>query len=287
MSGRPADAAEIIDREILLTRAMSRPTLTARAWVVALLVVTAGFAGMSMTLRGRPGMGEFTWRHALVFGEKANPLIADGQVWRLASSVWLHADPLHLAINAWALWLLGVLVERLYGRRRFVALVGFGGIGGAALSYATTAAPSVGASGAAFALVGALGVFAVRWRAHLPRRFARVLAAQVALYVIAGVAVAIVSDRIDHAAHLGGLVTGVVVAAWLGAPSVDLRQHERAPRARLAAIVAGGLLVFGLVLGAREVSRCGGSASDYNACYGAVAVTTASPTRLESGEALD
>lgn len=283
MSGRPADAAEIIDREILLTRAMARRPLVARGFVVAIFVCTAALAAAAQSLRARPGFEGFSWRHALVFGEKSNALIHDGQVWRLASSVWLHVDPVHLVINAWALWLLGTVVERLYGPRRFVAVVAFGGMGGAAASVMWTTAPSVGASGAAFALVGALGVFALQWRDHLPRRFVVVIGAQVAMYLAAGVVLALTMDRIDHAAHLGGTLAGAAVAAIAGAPSVDPRRAERALAVRVVAVLAAGSMLAGVVYGARELVQCGASVDAFNECYASIA----EPPRLESDASMD
>lgn len=283
MSGSPTEAADIIDREILLTRAMARRPILARAFVVSILVCTAALAAAGQAIRARPGLDEFTWRHALRFGEKVNTLVLDGQLWRLASSVWLHADPVHLMINAWAIWLLGPLAERLYGPRRWVAIVGIGGLAGAACSVGLTAAPSVGASGAGFALVGALAVFAVRWRDHLPRRFARVLGVQVALYACAGVVLALTSDAIDHAAHLGGFVAGAGVAAAMGAPSVDRRSVERSLTARVVAVVVAGAMLAGVASMAREAVRCGGSVDAYNGCYG----PADAPPSLESGEAMD
>src|SRR5215204_3033575 len=88
----------------------------------------------------------------LLFG----PAVADGDWWRLITSAFLHANLLHLAFNMLALWWFGAPVELFLGRARFLLLYFASGLAGAAGALlATPNAPTVGASGAIFGILGA------------------------------------------------------------------------------------------------------------------------------------
>src|SRR5438128_90202 len=93
----------------------------------------------------------------LAWGADFGPLALRGQSWRLLTSMFLHAGFLHLAFNAWALWVLGRLTERLLGSVAFTLLYLLSGIGGNLLSLLINPLQvSVGASGAIFGAAGAL-----------------------------------------------------------------------------------------------------------------------------------
>ena len=62
--------------------------------------------------------------------------IAAGQYWRLVSSMFLHAGILHIAFNAYALWIFGSVVEQELGRARFVLIYFVTGLVASAASYA-------------------------------------------------------------------------------------------------------------------------------------------------------
>src|SRR5207244_2886447 len=87
----------------------------------------------------------------LAWGADFGPLTLRGQSWRLLTSMFLHAGFLHLAFNAWALWVLGRLTERLLGSVAFTLVYLLSGIGGNLLSLLINPLQvSVGASGAIF-----------------------------------------------------------------------------------------------------------------------------------------
>ncbi len=100
------------------------------------------------------------------FGAKDGSLIHAGQWWRLLTPMVLHAGWLHWGMNSLFLWVIGPLVERLFGRPRMFFLYIFAGVCGNYASYVhDPAVPSVGASTALFGLLGALAVFFWRERA--------------------------------------------------------------------------------------------------------------------------
>lgn len=134
--------------------------------------------------------------------------VAGGDIWRLLTTGFLHAGLLHLATNMFSLWVLGRPLEAALGRLRFVALYLTGLLGSSAVAYLLTPpdVPVVGASGAIFALLGALFVLGRRLGLDL-RSLSTVL--------VLNLVISFTFPGISWQAHLGGLVSGAVVAAGL------------------------------------------------------------------------
>ena len=144
------------------------------------------------------------------------PAVAAGEYWRLWTVTLLHGQPhgdvLHLLFNMYALWLAGPIVERWYGRVRFLAFYLACAAGGSTASFVFGGdLPAVGASGAIF---GLFGVLLTAGRLHHPvDRQSRALVGQLGMLILINLAFGFASGgAIDNAAHLGGLITG----AWLG-----------------------------------------------------------------------
>ncbi|MFC5719723.1 rhomboid family intramembrane serine protease [Streptomyces gamaensis] len=131
--------------------------------------------------------------------------VAEGQWYRLLTSVFLHQSPMHIAFNMISLWWLGPPLEAALGRVRFVALYLLAGLGGSALTYlvADPAQPSLGASGAIFGLLGATAV--------LMRRLNYDMRPVIALLVL-NLIFTFTWANIAWQAHIGGLVIGTAVA---------------------------------------------------------------------------
>ena len=140
------------------------------------------------------------------------PAVASSQPWRFMTTAFLHASLIHLAFNMWALWILGSALEPILGRWRFAALCALSALGGSTMIYwlASPTAPAswltstVGASGAVFGLFAALFI--------IQRRFGRDTSAIVGLLVL-NLAISFIGANISWQGHLGGLVTGAIVAA--------------------------------------------------------------------------
>ena len=140
------------------------------------------------------------------------PAVASSQPWRFMTTAFLHASLMHLAFNMWALWVLGSALEPILGRWRFAALCALSALGGSTMIYwlASPTAPAswltstVGASGAVFGLFAALFI--------IQRRFGRDTSAIVGLLVL-NLAISFIGANISWQGHLGGLVTGAIVAA--------------------------------------------------------------------------
>lgn len=142
-------------------------------------------------------------------GAKVNASIWAGEVWRLFSSVFVHANFTHFLLNALGILALGRALERSGGSRRTVLLFALGGLGGSLASLAFTSAPSVGASGAVFALVAAVLTDGARARLVRPGAdWAPFVVSCLCLAGVAGLEVLLVPG-LDAAAHAGGLCAGL------------------------------------------------------------------------------
>lgn len=159
----------------------------------------------------------------LAWGAKINALISQGELWRLVTPLLLHAGLLHAGFNLYALYIIGSQAEAFFGRWRFLAVYLVAGMGGILASYLMTAEPSVGASSAIFGLVGALLVFFYRHRRALGEFGRRGL---MNLLFVAGINLLLgLSPGIDNWGHLGGLVSGGLLAVLLG-PDLSLERVE-------------------------------------------------------------
>ncbi len=126
------------------------------------------------------------------------------QYYRAFTAMWLHANFLHIFFNMIALLIVGPAVEVLLGKARFLALYLIAGLGGSVCSY-LLGPPNVAGIGASGAIMGVLGAYVVvGTRRRLP------VAPVVGLLVI-NFLIGFTGD-IDWRAHLGGLVTGAVLA---------------------------------------------------------------------------
>jgi membrane associated rhomboid family serine protease len=141
--------------------------------------------------------------------------IRQGELYRLLSVTLVHGGFLHLFLNMYALWVVGPIVEQIWGRRLFAMFYVLTAIAASTASFLMSPGPAVGASGAIFGLVG---VILAGTRAHDPvlDRRARGIVPQLGMFVIINLVFGFVSQagglRVDNAAHIGGLIAGL----WLG-----------------------------------------------------------------------
>ncbi len=141
------------------------------------------------------------------------PAVRAGEWWRLAASLFLHFGTLHLAMNMFALWLLGPFLEFALGLRRFLLVYLLTGIGSMGVVMLFASGPAgqqmtVGASGCVMGLVGATGALMLRgWMKERALSARRRLAAIFAIVAMQTVFDALVPD-VSMAAHLSGAVFG-------------------------------------------------------------------------------
>jgi rhomboid protease GluP len=149
----------------------------------------------------------------LRMGAKENDLVVQGDWWRLITATFLHAGFLHIALNGWALYIIGMDLETFFGRWRFAAVYAIAGLAGSVASFAFTPyfAVGVGASGAIFGLIGALAVFYGINRSMFGKRgnlqFWNII---IVIVLNLGLGVSGIFP-IDNSAHIGGLIAGAAV----------------------------------------------------------------------------
>ena len=141
-------------------------------------------------------------------------VIERGEYYRLFTCMFLHFGIEHLFNNMLSLLFLGDLLEKLVGKWRYLLIYFAGGVGSSLISVFwelnfSEPAVSAGASGAIFAVIGALVFLAVIHRGMIPNVGRRRLYLMAALSVFEG----FTTQGVDNAAHVGGFVLGFVLAA--------------------------------------------------------------------------
>jgi membrane associated rhomboid family serine protease len=160
---------------------------------VGIYLITA-FQGRGLNA---PGGKLFTdW---LLFG----PAVANGDWWRLFTSAFLHANLIHIAFNMYFLWFVGSAVEQALGRGRFVMLYVVSALAGSAGALVWTPnAPTVGASGALFGLLGAALI--------LERQRNYVLGGSAMALILINLILSFAVSGISIGGHVGGLIGGIL-----------------------------------------------------------------------------
>jgi membrane associated rhomboid family serine protease/Flp pilus assembly protein TadD len=170
---------------------------------------------VAMTISG-VSVGGGTSDELIRWGADYGPLTLGGQWWRILTSIFVHIGIFHLAVNMWCLWNLGRMAEWHLGRTVFALIYLGTGLGGSLASLLWHPNPvSAGASGALFGLAGAL-ISAVQFGAvSLPGEEMKRQIKSLVPFCIYNLFLGAVVPFIDNAAHLGGLVAGLLFGALL------------------------------------------------------------------------
>jgi membrane associated rhomboid family serine protease len=186
----------------------STPVVTLTLVAVNLLVYVAmGLSGASWT---DPGIGD-----AVKWGADFGPLTFSGEWWRILTSTFVHFGIIHIAFNMWCLWSLGRALEIFMGRRAFAVTYLLGGLMASMVSIAWNPwRVSAGASGAIFGIAGAFVTYLylkkVPMERDLVRRKLKDLAIFIGYNLLYGAA-----GNVDNSAHVGGLVSGLLLGALI------------------------------------------------------------------------
>jgi membrane associated rhomboid family serine protease len=170
--------------------------------------------------------------------------VADGEWWRLVTSMFLHFGILHIAFNMYALYLFGPIIEQMYGHLEYAVLYLLCGLGGSVLTIllADPRSAAAGASGAIFGLFGL--AFVVSRRRHLilgPQ--ARAILSQVGMLLVLNLIITFTVRNISWTGHLGGLAIGIILGVALVPTNVQsLGGVWRAPDGSPMVRTAGPLL---------------------------------------------
>ena len=163
--------------------------------------------------------------HMLECGAAYPPFILEnGEYYRLFTCMFLHFGIEHLANNMLVLFVLGQRLEPVVGKIRFLLIYFLGGIGGNLISLVFDIkggnyAVSAGASGAVFAVMGAMIWVVIRNRGRLQDISTRQMLVMAAFSLYFGFA----SSGVDNAAHVGGMICGILLAVVLYHPRSSTR----------------------------------------------------------------
>lgn len=217
-----------------------RPTTWALLIVLALAFLAEALVGGDPSVENSVAL----FRLGALFG----PAVRDGDFWRIGSYALLHIGWVHLLVNAYALWILAPQLELTYGSNLtlgiFSATALAGGAASAAWGFHTgNAHLAAGASGGIFGLFGTTVALYLRMRKGLPEPVRRSIVRAIAINLLVNLLIAFKAP-VDNAAHLGGLVSGILLG--LVAP---LLRGERRPWHGVARIT---LILSALTLASME-----------------------------------
>ena len=193
------------------------------------------FAGVSI-IDSPSGQDLVRW------GANFGPYTIAGQWWRLLTCVFVHGSLLHIAFNMWCLWDLGSLAESLYGHVTFAVIYLLAGVGASVASLVWNPnVLSVGASGAVFGIAGALIASIYLGEFSLPRTAFTGTLRSLVFFVGFNLIYGAMSSYVDNGAHVGGLISGLI----LGAVIAKLAPKPDSPLRRLAALALVVVIIGG------------------------------------------
>jgi rhomboid protease GluP len=189
-------------------------------WLLLLNITVFTAMALSGVAVFRPDAAEM-----VAWGANVGALTANGEWWRLVTHQFVHAGVAHLILNLLVLAMFGPVAERLMGAAAFTGLyLACGLVAGATSLAVHPDLVSVGSSGAIVGIYGVLlGLMVVppaggmEVAPAIPRRvLARVYALPLIVSLIALLGLGVFDPNVDNAAHLGGVIAGVVSGAALG-----------------------------------------------------------------------
>lgn len=185
------------------------PPIWQTGWATLIIIGLNAAVFLLMAVKGVNIMAPET-QDLVDWGANYKPLTLDGQWWRLLTSCFLHIGILHLAVNMYSLLSVGILLENMLGRAQYlIAYLACGLAGSAASLWWHEATVSAGASGAIFGMFGLFyGWVTTSHRLSSAEKKAQLASAGtfLAFNLFMGL-----SGRIDNAAHIGGLIGGIII----------------------------------------------------------------------------
>jgi membrane associated rhomboid family serine protease len=226
-SGQPQGAARV-------SQGVRRASFEGAGAVVTktLVGINVGIYLLELALGGNiNGTGNPIYREGVLYG----PLVANGDWWRLFTSMFLHYGPIHLALNMLALWWFGAAVEQVLGRGRYLLLYVVSGLcGSAGALLVSPESLTVGASGAIFGILGSAFV--------LERQRTYVLGGSAMSLIVLNLAFTFFIPGISIGGHIGGLVGGA-----LGTLALSRFGRGSAVYGRPGLVGVMGLVAIGVV----------------------------------------
>ncbi|MCD2136888.1 rhomboid family intramembrane serine protease [Salinicoccus halitifaciens] len=163
----------------------------------------------------------------------SHPAVAGGDYHRLLTSTFMHSGVEHFLFNITALFVLGKFVESLYGKWRMLLTYVLTGTLASLFSLMfLTDAVSLGASGAVYGLLGVIVVHLL-----LNKSLGYKLLSQVALALVAIAVLSSLFSNVNHYAHLGGLISGLLLGVLYNPYRLQMKWYLGAAAAVIVMVV--------------------------------------------------
>jgi membrane associated rhomboid family serine protease len=184
----------------------STPVVTLTLIALNVLVyVGMGLSGVSWT---DPSVTE-----AVRWGADFGPLTVSGEWWRVFTSTFVHFGIIHIAFNMWCLWSLGSSLEIFMGQKAFAVTYVLSGLMASLVSTAwNPLRVSAGASGAIFGIAGAFVTYLYLKKVPVEGSFVKQKLKNLAIFIGYNLLYGM-RGGVDNSAHLGGLISGLVLGA--------------------------------------------------------------------------
>ncbi len=185
-----------------------------------LIFVLMAFAGAGIIEPN--GLVHIKW------GSNFTPLTLSGDSWRLFSSMFLHFGIIHLLMNMYCLFTIGVYLEPMLGKIKYITAYICTGILASTVSlwWHTEATNSAGASGAIFGLYGLF--FSLLTTDLIPKSVRGALLKNIGIFIVFNLVYGM-KGGVDNAAHIGGLISGFVIGYLY---LINIRAQKRSSEAK-------------------------------------------------------
>jgi|GEM_PF-2160091 len=214
-------------------------------WFVPLIVVSEIILFIAMFVSGVDALNPdpialYEW------GANQRAAVLEGQLWRLVTAPFIHQGIFHLCINLIGFWLVGRILEPLLGWKNCVLLLFFSTIVSSVCSFFWNPYMlSVGASGMVYGMIGALFVLLFTKSSYfkdlVPHLFLLLV-----LFIMQWV-FSTFSPQIDHAAHIGGALAGMIagILLTLSVRHIATETPIRAIIGFMSLLTIGSVFIFG------------------------------------------
>ena len=167
-----------------------------------------------MCIRDRLNGGSKNWLTLVYYGAKEGLSISRGEYWRLLTPIFMHIGFFHLVVNSFGLIVFGPIMEKIFGPTRFLLIYIMTGIWGNIFSFISGISVGAGASGALFGVAGSYAAYLYLNKDDLGK-FGRESLVGLSWIVGINIIFGFTVSGIDNSAHLGGLISGIIIGYFL------------------------------------------------------------------------
>ena len=158
--------------------------------------------------------GSKNWLSLVYYGAKEGLSISRGEYWRLLTPIFMHIGFFHLVVNSFGLIVFGPIMEKIFGPTRFLLIYIMTGIWGNIFSFISGISVGAGASGALFGVAGSYAAYLYLNKDDLGK-FGRESLVGLSWIVGINIIFGFTVSGIDNSAHLGGLISGIIIGYFL------------------------------------------------------------------------